>query len=232
MQPQTRSSWDDLPLKQKIEFMQYMAFFPALTVMLFMRRDLGYRMLNPLWLTSISFVMCLVAGLAGHTPYADALLIFAGIVFVGGLAERLKRGRQINKGLRLHTYYPGDSFLHRLPMPRFMRNKRRLERFIDPLVCIVAGGLLCYFSKALGGWMVFSGMCMRVFDDAIYKAKIERELDLMDGMIEAEAQEEIIEHYSVRIQNDSGRPVNGIPTGCSADIQKTILRRSKRTPRE
>ena len=54
--------------------------------------------------------------------------------------------------------------------------------------------------------------------------------DTVDSMIESEVQEEVIEHYAMRIHNQTDRTVNGIPTGCSADIEKTILRRKTKRP--
>jgi hypothetical protein len=149
------------------------------------------------------------------------------------MSQRFKRWREMRSGVKQHSYFIGDSQLRKLWLSAFLKCDRRVERFIDPLFAVTIG-LLCakYFSPALGGWLAFSGLCLRTFEAEVWKKKITHELDTVDSMVEAEIQEEVVEHYSMRIDNQSGRPVNGIPTGCSADIQKTILRRTKRVPRE
>ena len=216
-----------------MEFTKWLMSFPALTVMLLLRSNLGYRLLNPLALFGVSFAMAVIATWAAETtPYADALMLFAGLVFIGGIAERAKRWRELRRGMRLHSYYIGDSHLQRLKLPGFLRRNRRVERFIDPLICLLAGFPLVQFIPALGGWILFSGLCLRIVEDAVWKKQIERDLDTLDGMIESEVQEEVLEQYSVRIHQPSQGQGEGIPTGYAADVQKTILRRTtKRVPR-
>jgi hypothetical protein len=213
---------------------KWLMFFPALTSMLMLRRNLGYRILNPAWIICVCLVMAFVAQwLSQETPLAHALLIFAFVVLWEGLAQRIKRRRELREGKKAHSYFIGDSQLQRLWLPKFLRKERRVERFLDPAFCLILGFPVAkYLSPALGGWFVFSGICLRAYEAEVYKRELQRELDLVDSMVESENQEEVIEHYSVRIENQSGRSVNGIPTGCSADIQKTITRRTKRAPRE
>jgi len=198
--------------------------------MLFLRRNIGYRLNDPLSLLGVTVVMFLFSGLARNTPYAELLQIFAVLVFFVGLMERGKRWKEFRSGERRHSYYVGDSFLESAWMPAFLRRERRIPRFVDPAVAAITGLVVWNVCPALGLWLTFSGLCLRFFEDAVYRKQIERDMDLVDSMIESEIQEEVIEQYSVRIHNPTDRPVNGIPTGCSADIQKTILRRTKRTP--
>jgi hypothetical protein len=147
------------------------------------------------------------------------------------MSQRLKRWRERRQGVKQHSRAIGDSQLRKFWLPAFLKRDDRVERFLDPLLTVAIGFPVAkYFSPALGGWLVFAGLCLRTFEAEVWKIKITRELDIVDSMVEAELQEEVIEHYSVRIDNQSGRPVNGIPTGCSADIQKTILRRTTKRP--
>jgi hypothetical protein len=220
-------------LQQKIAFSRWVAFFPALTAMVVLRRNLGYRTLSPVSLICVTAVMALLSVWASaSTRFAEILLIFAGIVLLGGFAERAKRYKEMREGTRVHSHYIGDSHLRSLPLPQFLKRDRRLERVVDPIVMAAAGVLLFQISPIPAMWLALSGASLRLIEADARKRQIERELDTLDSMVEAEIQEEVIEHYSVRIHNPTDRPVNGIPTGCSADIQKTILRRTKRVPRE
>jgi hypothetical protein len=231
-QPQQQSS--EPSLRQKMAFVKWLMFFPALTAMLLFRRNLGYRALSPGGLVAVCLVMVLLANwLSAETPFAEMLLIYTAGVFLEGVSQRLKRWREMRRGVKQHSYFIGDSQLRKLWLPAFLKCDRRVERFIDPLFAVAIGFPVAkYFSPALGGWLVFSGLCLRTFEAEVWKKKITHELDTIDSMVESEIQEEVVEHYSVRIENQSGRSVNGIPTGCSADIQKTILRRAKRVSRE
>jgi len=219
-----------MPLRERIEFTRWLCFFPALTVMLFLRRNIGNRLNDPLSLLGVTVVMFVFAELARNTPYAELLQIFAVLVFFVGLMARANWSREFRSGVRRHSYYVGDSYLEFAWLPAFLRRERRIQRFVDPAVAAITGLVVWSFCPALGFWITFSGLCLRFFEDAVYRKQIERNMDLVDSMIEAEVQEEVIEQYSVRIHNPTDKPVNGIPTGCSADIQKTILRRTKRTP--
>lgn len=220
----------NLTFWQKIEMMRAAAMLPALTVMVILRRNLGYRFLNPAYLFGMAFALVVVSALAQQSRNPEGLLIFAAIMLVAGLVERFKRWRETHRGVRKHSYYIGDSYLEFKWLPAFMRRHRRVERFLDPLVCFIFGVLLLALSRALGMWLIFSSFCLRVFEDAVFRRQLDRELDTLDGMIASEDQVEIVERYSVSVEirrrqkSDSG----GIPTGLSPDIQRKIEQRRRR----
>jgi len=163
---------------QKMEVAKWLCKFPALTVMLILRRNLGYRIIGPGALLGIFLVMVgLSEWSSAETPHAEWLLVFALAVLATGFVQRAKRKREARGGEQLHTYYIGDSDLQRLPWPRFMRAERRIERFVDPLLCLLIGfPIASYCSPALGWWLVFSGLCLRVFEADVRKRELKREL--------------------------------------------------------
>lgn len=223
-----------MTLRQKLDFGRWLCLFPALSVMLLLRREIGYSLLNPLYVLGVSLVMAFVAKwLSAATPNAEALLIFAVVVFFGGVFERIKRWWGRRRGERVYSTEVGVSHLRRLWMPAFLKRERRVERFVDPLLCMAVGWLLLKISLALGGWFIFSGLALRAVEHGVWKRQIQRELDTVDSMLESDAQEEVLEHYTVRLHKESDAQADGIPTGYAADIEKTILRRkTKRAPRE
>jgi hypothetical protein len=90
------------------------------------------------------------------------------------------------------------------------------------------------FSPALGGWMVFSGMCLSVFEAAVYQRRQEHNVDLMDGLIEAQDQQETIEQL---IQPAAPPPPTfnqseAIPTGFGPDIEQRVKARQLRRETE
>jgi len=233
MQPQPQS-WNDLPLRQRIEIMQWLCTFPALTVMVFLRRNLGYRLLSPLSLCVVAAVMFLISTFAQHTPNPEGLQIFALLVLFVGASQRWSRWKEIRRGVRLHTYYIGDSCLEFRWLPGFIRRNRRIPRFFDPLFCFAIGALLFMVSPALGGWIVFSGFCLRTFEDAVYRKELERDLDTLDGLIASEVQAEAVEHFSEAPKEERRHAdlSTGIPTGLAPDVEEVIARKRARKMRQ
>lgn len=234
MQNQSRP---ELTFFEKMEVAKWLCKFPALTVMLMLRRNLGYRIVGPGALLVVFLVMVgLSEWASAETPNAEGLFVFALAVLVTGFAQRAKRKLEVRDGELSHTYYIGDSDLQRLPWPRFMRAERRIERFLDPLVCLLIGfSVGKYFSPALGCWIFCSGLCLRIFEAEIHKREVKRELDILDGMVESEMQAEAVNRLSVRIEQlekQASQTSSGIPTGYGPDIQSAIHRRLRRDSRK
>ena len=215
---------------EKMQMMENLMVFPALTVMVLLRKNLGYRLLSPPRICGMAFLLFVVGALATNTPNHEALQVFAGLVFFFGIGQRVHRWNDARRGIRQHSYYIGDSRFEFKRMPAFLRRNRRFTRFFDPLACVIGGVLLLELCRPLGLWLVFSGLALRVLESQVQRRSQNRDLDTLDSMIESEVQEEVVEHYAMRIHNQTDRTVNGIPTGCAADIQKTILRRTTKRP--
>jgi hypothetical protein len=206
--------------------------FPALTLMVFLRRDLGYRLLNPLVLIAVFGVLAVIAILA--MPGNEAarpvdLLIFTGLGFFSGLAQRIRRWREMERNVRQHSYYIGTSPFDQHWMPAFFRRHRRTARIIDPLVCAAIGLALLPFSRALALWLIFSAFCLRAYEDGIFNRERNQELDMTDGLIESNLQGEHVERYaepSTHGQNPPAEP--SVPTGLGDDIQAHVKRRQKK----
>ena len=65
-----RESWDDLTIFQKVEIMQGLASYPAMTAMLFLRRGMGHRFLSPVGIFVTAFAIFLVAEFAPGSEQA------------------------------------------------------------------------------------------------------------------------------------------------------------------
>jgi len=158
MEPQ-RSTWDELPLKEKLDTIQALALIPAVGAMLLFRRDIGCRMLNPAWLVTVSVATGAVGFAAGETPDGIVLIAYAFAILVAGFTQRIRRLREFRRGESPHTYYLGTSDLEALPFLGSLRRNRRVERFFDPLCCIVAGLAVFDFAPFSGMWLS-RGRCM------------------------------------------------------------------------
>src|ERR1035441_8326789 len=92
--------------REQYEFAQRLMEFPALTVMVFLRRDLGFRLMNPLRLLAVTGFLFVISVFA-QQGNADAnpifLLFFAVCAFVMGIVQRIKSWWKLNRGIRQHS---------------------------------------------------------------------------------------------------------------------------------
>jgi hypothetical protein len=207
---------------QKIETAAYWARIPALTLMVFLRRDLGYRVLNPLWLIGVAIFMAMIAGLSNPNHRPDDLVIFALMVLTLGFYQRYNRWLDLRRGVKSHTYHSGTSIFRRLHWPEFLRNDRRVERKIDPLISAMTGIVLMQFTRVLGLWIIFASFCLLLFEEVAFRKEFHRDLDTLDGMVNAEFQGETVEHFSPPTDAQAQEASEGIPTGLGDDIKERI----------
>jgi len=228
MSRQPEPSWNDLSIFQQYETARWLALFPALTVMCFLRRNIGYRILNPVWITVTAAAMFLFGELARLTPNHDVLQVMAGLFLLAGLAQRRQRWKERRQGVHVHSFYVGDSSLEFRWLPEFLLRENRVARFVEPLVIIAAGALVVNFSPATGFWLFFAGVSLRAFEGAVREKEQEREMDLMDGIIESGIQGERVERLTSPPAQQHAETTHAIPTGLGADIESQIKARQAR----
>lgn len=222
-----------MTLMEKYAIAQAMLRFPALTIMVFLRTGIGYRLLNPLTLIAVNGVLAVVAILA--TPNNEAarptdLLVFAMLSFCAGIYQRIRRWLELNQGIRQHSYSVGKSRLEFRWLPAFCHRNRRVARFIDPICCAIGGYVLFPYSRVLASWLIVSAFGLRVLEDVIYRRDLNRELDLVDDLIVSEEQASSVEHYEQQTTGKPQKSTSGVSTGVGADIREKIKSTMKSDP--
>ena len=222
-----------MTLGQQLEVVQSLACFPALSLAVVLRRDIGYRALNPVGLAAVAAVMFLIPSMTNPENRPQDLQVFAGLVLALGLFQRFLRWQEFSRGVPQHSRYIGTSCFDAAFMPEFFRHERRLARFLDPLFCAVVGFALLHVSPALGAWIIFSALCLRLTEFAVYRLELNQKLDMVDGMSFAEVQAGTVEHFAEPPARES-RPrqsAQGIPTGLGDDVERKINRgKSRQAP--
>lgn len=229
----------ELTLSEKMKLVQHLALFPAITVMVFIRRRLGFRMLKPSRLIGMGvLLMCIdnIFSLFSHNGLGALFGEFPWVMMGFGFVQRFRRWRELCRGERWHTYSPGISYLEMLPLPRFLTTQRRLYRFVEPALLFILAMLVgIFFSEPLARWIAFSSICLFLYEQGQYEKQLERDLDVHDSLLSAEVHEEVVEHF------EGGQPVErpltleetaGIPTGVSHDIRRQIEHRRAKLERE
>jgi hypothetical protein len=218
-------------LTERYAFAQWLMQFPALTVMVFLRRDLGFRLLNPLRLLAVTGFLVVVSafaqqGNANANPMV--LLIFALAFFVLGIVQWIKSWFRLNRGVRQHSYYIGTSLYEFRRLPEFIHRNRRFSRFIDPLLCMLAGLVFYPISHAMTAWLFLSALSLRIIEYAVHQKYRDMDLDTIDGMIMAERQGQTVEYFE-NAEGTAQRPQSpDIPTGLGQDVEEHMKNRNNK----
>jgi hypothetical protein len=223
-------------LRDNFQNAQWLVQFPALTIMPWLRWDLGFRMVSPIRTIPV-FVFLIVVGTFASQGNEDtnpqALVVFAILTLAISLCQYLKRWIDYARKVKQHSYYLGTSRFHFKRTPAFLRRERRLERFLDPILAAILGVAIFPLSHALGAWLVISGLCLRSYEYAIYIRDRNLSLDIMDGMDRSEQQSQIVEEFETKSAWHKDPNTNGLSTGLDEDTERQItisLKRRKAKP--
>jgi hypothetical protein len=208
---------------------KWMVQFPALTLIVFFRRDLGYRLVSPLRLfvtNGILFVVGVLAQPGNEEARPICLAIFAAISFTCGMVQKAMRMFEMGKGPRQHSYYIGTSPLNFHWLPASLLRNRRVERFVDPLICTLIGFACLPLSHALAGWIIFSALCLRCYEFIVQVRETDAQLDTADSLIEAAQQEATMQKMETVQNPQSHQQEAGIPTGLGEDLRDRLRNRT------
>lgn len=200
----------------------WMVQYPAMTVMVFLRQRIGYRLINPFSLAATTALLALVGSAANPDTRPQDLILFVLTATSLGFGLKIRRWLEFRRGIKQHSYYIGTSIFDSPRLPSFLRRHRRVARFIDPAVCILAGVLLIPYSTLLGIWLFISGASLKVFEDLVHRKELNEQMDLIDGMVSAERYGDTMDRFSDVPKAASPRPgkARGIPTGLGPDIRR------------
>ena len=214
--------------KDQVQAVNGIIRYGSLTLIVIMRRDIGYRYLNPFRLFGTAFAMLIVAGMGqSQTNRPGDLAAFAICMLAAGLCRKFVCWRQIGKRDQQHSYYIGDSHFQFRWLPQFISRNRRVERFFDPLFCFTIGLVIGVFSHALGLWIIVSALCLRLLEYRAWQQVVCMQLDVADSMIYAEYQSDAVERFSNPSPPTETKQggASGISTGLDDDIHEKIKRK-------
>ena len=86
------------------------------------------------------------------------------------------------------------------------------------------------YSRALGAWLIISGLCLRFYEYAIFRKEMHQVLDIADGLITSTVQSEIVEHFEKPPGSARQQQSQGIPPGLGSDIEQHIEQRKGNPP--
>jgi hypothetical protein len=137
------------------------------------RRDFGREALGWNSFLAMFVILFLYAGTADK-----AMLALLGVWFVCQVMQRIRTYRLLRGGAIIHSRYAGYPYLA-MKVP-FVRSLATATGIIEPMMCLIAGTLLCTVSVNLGGFIMLgfvSFMVRNGIEKEIQRKRIERMRD-------------------------------------------------------
>lgn len=216
---------------------------PALFAMLFLRSKIGYRkismfkvFLTCLFVIYMPFILDYFPKPRTTKPdFQTSLIVLAGIAYAIAYIGRWLRWRELQRGDFWHSHSEGISWFAKIQP---FISQSICNRFIDPILCAVIGILIAsFYSDYIGGWFVFCAISLYIVEITLHEARIDKLLDQIDGLCEAEASSKDLEALASRETEQGLKPkpltreeTAGVPTGVAPDIEAQINRRRTRKP--
>jgi hypothetical protein len=217
--------FDRMTIAQKTEVMNQLATYPAMSVMVFLRRDIGLRFLHPR-IGVITLVLMVSCAFISSRYKPSHLFFFALFALVIGLGQRIKRWREFRRGTTQHSYYIGTSSFNARWHPQFISRYRLIERIFDPLILFLIALIFWPFTPALGIWIAISGFCLLALEAQVEKFQVDRRMDMVDGLVDSAVQGRTVEQFSPPANPaPHQQPSATLPTGLGADISGRVKRR-------
>ncbi len=131
-----------------LSFLYSLCYVHATTLAVFLRRDFGREALG------LNAFLAMLLILVFYSLTADrAVFVFFVCWLAAQITQRVRTFRLIRSGEIFHSRYAGTPWLA-MTVP-LVRKESTARGLIEPLICLIAGALLCPVSENLGGFVMF-----------------------------------------------------------------------------
>ena len=218
---------ENVSLMEKLNRWEWLVWLPALSVVCFSRKNIGFRLLHRGYISGVTAIMFLLAMFAPTRQDALALMFWATFVFIIGFWNLFKRWREFNRGVKQHSYFLGTSNWNKRWLPAFIRQNRKVERFFEPCLIFIAGATcLLPFTAPLGLWLMFAAICLAVIEAQTWSTWRRAQMDMVDNLVHAEFQSETVEKFEQAPARQQ-RQEAPIATGLGDDIARKIQQKKQ-----
>jgi hypothetical protein len=230
-------SYLNMSWQERFEFTRAVSAIPALMCMVFLRLNLGYRIIKIHWLVLIGGSMCILPAVAPQLvrPHGWVFVLVGVAMPIIGVVVRHRRWNELLAGRRLHTFSPGTmSLVEFLPLPGLFKVNRRVYRILDPLAVAIFGLILFPLSHGMTVLSIFCASGLAVFEDSVWRAIVKRDMDLHDAYIASQVLQEVMEMSAAGESEEAQQKVLmevGLPTGTDARLKKQIQIRKAKAPK-
>lgn len=228
MQDQPQQS--GMTLQQKMEIAKTIMLLPSLSVIVFLRRRIGYRLLDSGWYLGVALIVYLIAFFSydPRSRYPNAMHWYAGGIVVMGAIHRAIAWMQLRRGTQPHSYATGISWLGFGFLPSWMRSPGMANCLYDPLLTAVIGVVIYKtFSHAFGYWLLTAAASILFLEILLGKKAADREMDIADGLIAAETQAQAVGRFETTSRQRDGDDGGVVATGLGDDVASKVHLRQR-----
>lgn len=197
---------------------------PALSVIVFLRRRIGFRLLDSGWYLLVAVAVYFIAlfNYDPRRPFPHLMEWYALSIALMGALHRMVAWLQLRRGNQPHSYSPGVSLFFTKRTPRFMRAIAHVV--VEPLVVLLVGFLVRdSFSIPMGNWLIFAAASLMFYEIFLTLSHADREMDIADGLLAAHGQGEAVQKFGgVAGSAASSGKSEPISTGLGKDIRRNI----------
>lgn len=218
MQP---SPEGQLSLHQKTDLARAIIVLPSLSVIVFLRRRIGFRLLDSGWYVAVAIVVFLISQFTfdASRKFPHAMDWYALAILLFGAFHRAVAWFQFRKGTQPHSYSSGISIMQTRGTRPFVVRHNLINRIFDPLFAAAIGITIREaISAPFGNWLICAAVSLFCYELFIQSNTANRELDTADGLMEVSIQSKSVERFKGTANAATSRADTGIPTGLGADI--------------
>lgn len=212
------------------KMIQKISSIPALPMMLFLRKRIGFRRVK------LTYIFIIAAGIyfLGAFLHSFPLMLYGfAVLGVGYYQNWTSWHVLINSVEDHHTYSDGISWFEYLPFADFMYKEERIHRFVDTFAGYTIALVFFIIPPLRSAFWVplIATMFLTIHSQYAYEYRLNHFLDMNDAQVDSLAQLSITKR---KRQNKSGSlrlsdPESfGIPTGIGDDIAEIIQKRERR----
>jgi hypothetical protein len=232
-------------MNEKISATVWWFSIPALTVLVFTRRWLGFRQITLARQTWAVLVLSVLAAQLDNgnllipfiaTVRSDhslsLIMVFMAAFLLAGYWHKRSYKKRVMEGDLWHSYSMGIPWLeYMFPLPSDW-----IRRFIEPtLVMFIGMIIMVNLSGILGWWLFMAGIGINLWEGWITEQIFNQFLNSIDNLCDAEATK--AENEYLKQAQEQGKqaaiPMEqtaGIPTGIAPDIAEQLQKRRARKP--
>ena len=206
---------------------------PSLSVIVFLRTRIGYRLLDSGWYLGVALVVFLIGtfNIDPSSPFPHAMEWYAGAIAVMGATHRMIAWSQLRRGTQPHSYSSGVSWLGLRLLPKFLRQGGTPNWLLDPLATAITGLIVSEkLSPAFGGWLLVAAVSTLFLEIILSVKSADRDMDVADGLIMAEVQSDSAKRFGGGAGSEESDGGAVISTGLGADLRQRIKTRRTGKP--
>lgn len=216
-----------MSLQEKMDFIGNMACTCSIIVQVFVRRKVGFRVVSPVHFVPAFLFVSFIGVFLKNAPINCFALLFLGVAIL----QMNLRFNEVKRGFLWHSYSGGESWLK--PIFGGFVSELNINRFIDPLVCLLFSGSLSLINPSFG--QLSSILCVASImligaEQYKYMKAFDFLLDQQDAYIDSHSHKDLASYLNMSAKQGNPQaqpqPLRLVSTGVDQGLREAMKRRN------